>query len=226
MSGEEQAGTFLTAGALALAALLTWTWDSLRSDHSSAMLIGHGALARLAWRNAARHPLRSTLTIGLTASAAFLISALSAFQLAPPEHGPTLNTGDGGFALIASSDQPIYQNLNSAGAREDLGFSQSAEKTLAAGEASDVRIFSLRVQAGDDASCLNLYQPRQPRVLGVTQEFIERGGFAWTATAAKSSEEKTNPWLLLDGSSDGATHSCGAGSKHGDLQPASVWRRR
>ena len=56
----------------------------------------------------------------------------------------------------------------------------------------------LRVQAGDDASCLNLYQARQPRVLGVSNRFIRRGGFAWSSTAAHSAEEHANPWLLLD----------------------------
>jgi putative ABC transport system permease protein len=163
------------------------------------MLVGRAVLARLAWRNAARHPLRSTLTIGLTAAAAFLIAALSAFQLAPSSHGPTFASGDGGFALIAQSDQSIYQNLNLADAREELGFSQAAEKVLADAETKGAQIFALRVQAGDDASCLNLYQPRQPRILGVPREFIERGGFAWTATAAKSPLEQKNPWLLLDG---------------------------
>jgi ABC-type antimicrobial peptide transport system permease subunit len=198
MTGEEQAGAFLSAGALALAGLLTWTWDTLRADRGPAMLTGRAALARLAWRNAGRHPLRSTLTIGLTASAAFLIAALSAFELAPPSHGPELASGDGGFALVAQSDQPIYQNLNSADARQELGFGGQAEKTLADAETAGARIFSLRVQAGDDASCLNLYQPRQPRILGVSPEFVDHGGFAWAATAAKSSEEQKNPWLLLN----------------------------
>ncbi|HEY2828085.1 MAG TPA: FtsX-like permease family protein, partial [Pirellulales bacterium] len=202
LTGEEQAGAFLSAGALVLAALLLWTWDRLRADRGSAILVGRSALTRLAWRNAGRHPLRSTLTIGLTASASFLIAALSAFQLAPPTHGPTLDSGDGGFALIAQSDQPIYQNLNSADSRSELGFSGLPEKTLVDAESDGANIFSLRLQAGDDASCLNLYQPRQPRVLGATQEFIDHGGFAWTATAAKSPEQQKNPWLLLDRQSD------------------------
>jgi ABC-type antimicrobial peptide transport system permease subunit len=196
MTGEEQAGTFLTSGALVLAALLIWIWDSLRADRGSLVLLGRGALAGLAWRNAARNPVRSTLTIGLTAAAAFLIAALSAFQLAPSAHGPSMISGDGGFALVGQSDQPIYQNLNSADAREELGFGGQAEKTLA--EAEGTRIFSLRVRAGDDASCLNLYQPRQPRILGATPDFVKRGGFAWTATAGKTPAEEKNPWLLLD----------------------------
>ena len=42
-----------------------------------------------------------------------------------------------------------------------------------------VTAIALRVKPGDDASCLNLYRPRQPRLLGVPQQFIDRGGFAW-----------------------------------------------
>ncbi|HTQ38941.1 MAG TPA: ABC transporter permease [Pirellulales bacterium] len=197
LTGEEQAGTFITAGALVLAAILTWLWDRLRAVRTSSPLVGRGALAWLAWRNASRNPLRSTLTIGLTAAACFLIVALSAFQLEAPVHGPAFDSGDGGYAFVAHSDQPIYQNLNSPAAWQDLGFSSQAEKTLTAAEAAGVRIYSLRVEAGDDASCLNLYRPRQPRILGVPPEFIGQGGFAWAATAAKTDREKSNSWLLL-----------------------------
>ncbi len=54
-------------------------------------------------------------------------------------------------------------------------------------------IVSLRVRAGDDASCLNLYRPRQPRVLGVPPRFIDRDGFAW----ADKPRDAANPWQLL-----------------------------
>ena len=198
LTDEAQAGAFFGAGSLVLASLLTWLWDRLRDDSNACLVGGRMPLARLAVRNAARNPLRSTLTIGLVAAACFLIVAVSAFQLDPPSLGPTLNSGDGGFALIAQSDQPIYQDLNSTDARRELGFNQAAEQVLSGGESDVVRVFPVRVQSGDDASCLNLYQPRQPRILGVSQEFIERGGFAWDATAAATPEERADPWLLLN----------------------------
>ncbi len=138
-------------------------------------------LARLAIRNGGRFPLRSTLTIGLMAAACFLIIAVSAFRLDPPSGGPKFDSGDGGFALFAQSDQPIYQDLNLPGGMENK---------------ADRGLYPLRVKSGDDASCLNLYQPRQPRVLGVTQDFINRGGFDWAATA-NNADEKENPWLAL-----------------------------
>ncbi len=202
LDGQARAGTFVGGGMLLLAGILVWIWDMLRTEHGS--FVGHqAALARFAWRNGGRHPLRSTLTIGLTATAAFLIVALSAFRLDPPSRGPQLHSGDGGFALVAQSDQPIYQNLNSFESRQELGFDEKNEQLLAArpaptGGTQGTDIFSLRVHAGDDASCLNLYQPRQPRILGIPESFIRRDGFAWATSAASSSEEKANPWLLLD----------------------------
>jgi ABC-type lipoprotein release transport system permease subunit len=198
LGGEVRAGGFLGAGSLVLVALMIWTWSQLRADHISSLQTGRLALARLAWRNGSRHPLRSTLTIGLTAAACFLILALSAFQLEPPSRGPVLRSSDGGFALVAQSDQPIYQDLNTVEGRHELDFGSEAEHTLAVAQADGARIFSFRVHNGDDASCLNLYQPRQPRILGVPRLFTARGGFAWTDKLADSPMQENNPWLILD----------------------------
>ncbi|HEV3003147.1 MAG TPA: FtsX-like permease family protein, partial [Pirellulales bacterium] len=99
----------------------------------------------------------------------------------------------GGFSLFAESDQPLYHGLNTAAGRAELGFSAADERLLAGHD-----IVSLRVKPGDDASCLNLYQPQQPRVLGVPPSLVERGGFAWAASAASTAEEAANPWLLLN----------------------------
>jgi putative ABC transport system permease protein len=199
--GEARAAAFVGGGMLLLGAILTWIWDTLRAEHGS--FVNHKApLARFAWRNGGRHPLRSTLTIGLTAAAAFLIVALSAFRLDPPDRAPQINSGDGGFALMAQSDQPIYQDLNSPEARQELGFDDKAESRLAArmaptGRSGGAEIIALRLHSGDDASCLNLYQPRQPRIIGVPENFIHRGGFAWGPTIAETREEQKNPWLGL-----------------------------
>jgi hypothetical protein len=45
---------------------------------------------------------------------------------------------------------------------------------------------------------LNLYQATKPRVLGVGESLVRRGGFAWGATQAETPEEQANPWLLLE----------------------------
>ena len=194
LEGEAQAGAFFGSGALVLTALLALASSRFaRGDSGALVRVGGGALVRLAVRNGARNPGRSTLTIGLVASASFLIIAVSAFRLDPPEALRRRDSGSGGFPLFAQSDLPIYRDLQTAEGRQELGFSSADERELAG-----AKIFSLRVKPGDDASCLNLYQPRQPRVLGVSETLIRRGGFAFGATAAATDQERANPWLLLD----------------------------
>ena len=56
------------------------------------------------------------------------------------------------------------------------------------------RIIPLRVLPGEDVSCLNLYQPQNPRILGVSKDLVARGGFQFQAIL---NEERT-PWRLLD----------------------------
>ena len=190
---EFRALAFFLAGFLALVELLALVWISLRKGVTGAVVVvGRGNLFRLALRNAARNPGRSTLTIGLMAAACFLITAVSAFRLDPSTQPPKLSSGNGGFALVAQSDLPIYQDLNTPEGRSALDFSDEDSTVLAR-----CRTIGLRVRAGDDASCLNLYQPRQPRVLGMPHEFIDHDGFAWTKTAAKNAEDRKNPWRLL-----------------------------
>jgi putative ABC transport system permease protein len=203
LTDEAQAIAFLGSGALVLATILVGIWNTLRARHGSPLIGRIMPLARLAVRNSSRFPLRSTLTIGLTGAACFLIASLSAFQLAPSQQGPKIDSGDGGFALIAQSDQPIYQDLNSAQGRQDLGFDATAQGLFAPqeaeGESTLPHVFPLRVQSGDDASCLNLYQPRQPRILGVPDAFAQRGGFAWAAKMpSQTLEAAYQSWPLLN----------------------------
>jgi ABC-type lipoprotein release transport system permease subunit len=194
LGGAAQAGAFVGSGALVLAAGLTLIWSRLRGGAKGGLSDNTSLpIARLAVLNGARNPSRSTLTIGLIASASFLIVALSAFRLDPSAEGRGRVSGSGGFNLVAQSDQPIYQNLDVATARAEAGFPADSERLL-----DPCKIVGLRVQSGDDASCLNLYQSTQPRILAVTAPLVERGGFAWAASAAQSPEEKQNPWLLLD----------------------------
>ena len=195
LAGEAQAGSFFGSGAAVLIAGLMWIWHRLSSGHLKAAAgFGHLAITRLALRNAGRNPLRSTLTIGLVASAGFLIVAISAFRVDPTR------SGAGGFALVAESELPIYYDLDTEQGRREIGLVGDDAKLLASS-----KMISLRVQPGDDASCLNLYQPRQPRVLGIPESLPEYFSthpesprFAWSESAADTPEEKANPWLLLE----------------------------
>lgn len=192
LAGMSQAGAFVGGGAALLTGLLLLIWARLRGGGraSHGALAGKLALPRLALRNAARNPSRSAITIGLMATASFLIVAMSSFRVAPSD------AGAGGFDLVAESAEPVYQDLNDPKARLDL----------LAGDAAALdggRVYGLRLRPGDDASCNNLYQPSQPQVIGLTdaliQHFDEPGvtRFAWTGTAAKTPEHRANPWRLL-----------------------------
>jgi putative ABC transport system permease protein len=194
---EGQPGVFFATGAVTLAALLGVVWLSLRAGMTgSTVAVGGGNLARMALRNAARNPGRSTLTVGLVAAASFIIVSVSVFRVDPTQQKPSLFNGSGGYSLIGESDQPILQDLNSPGGRAALGFSPQDEKLLAR-----TAIVGLRASAGDDASCLNLYRPRQPRVLGIPRQFVRCDGFAWAAKPA----DCANPWELLDVASQATT---------------------
>jgi len=55
-----------------------------------------------------------------------------------------------------------------------------------------------RVRPGDDASCLNLYQPHNPKIIAPTDDFLQDKRFTFQDSLASTSEEKDNPWLLLN----------------------------
>jgi hypothetical protein len=61
-----------------------------------------------------------------------------------------------------------------------------------------IDVVPFRVLPGDDASCLNLYEPRQPRILGVGHAFVAAGRFAFQRSLDRSDEERANPWQLLE----------------------------
>ena len=191
LGGEAQAGAFMGAGAAVLSSLLFLIVAELRRAGSRSSLLGEAALGRLAFRNAGRNTGRSAATIALMGAAAFLIASVSAFRMSPTDQGI------GGFDLLAESSAPIYEDLNSAAGRRELLADKAA--TL-----DGCNILSMRLKAGDDASCQNLYKPSQPRILGVTPQMIAyfdrqdlRARFAFSASAAQTPEEKANPWRLL-----------------------------
>jgi hypothetical protein len=155
----------------------------------------HG-ISTLGFRNVAWRPGRSILCAALIASATFLVIAVDAFRREDrPPFDP--NSGTGGFLLMAESLLPVIHDPNTAPGREALNLSNPA---LGA-----VRFTPFRVRPGDDASCLNLYQPRNPRILAPTGNFLSHARFAFQESLARTPEEKRNPWLLLESTfSDGA----------------------
>ena len=62
-----------------------------------------------------------------------------------------------------------------------MGFSESEAVVVASSQ-----IVPFRVLPGEDASCLNLYQPQKPRILGVPSDLIKRGGFQFQDSSDES----------------------------------------
>ena len=186
MDANSSVGLFFGGGALLLIAGLAFL--SLRLRRRSSTIVAH--LLAMSARNNARHPSRSLLSAALVSCACFIIVAVAANRRESGEGASAKDSGTGGFALLAQTDAPLYHNLASASGRAALGFAEEDSALF-----HQTKIFPLRLLPGEDASCLNLYQPQKPRVLGVTREQITRGGFLFQATTNDSTQ---NPWTLLE----------------------------
>ena len=92
---------------------------------------------------------------------------------------------------MAQSDSPIYQDLNTSDGRDELGFDERPTSSWPAPTS-----FPSACNAGDDASCLNLFQARQPRVFGVPPALVSAAASRGRPPPAKTDAEKKNPWLL------------------------------
>lgn len=195
LKAEAQAGSFLASGACVLAGLLMLISAQLKSRPATQAVPFRAVLPALAIRNIGRARGRSIATIALVASASFLVVAVSSFRLSPTEQGI------GGFNLIAESSESILTDLNDPAARKEA-LGKDAVKLAGA------IVLPMRMRGGDDASCRNLYQAQQPRVLGVTPAMVAHFDepkvtkFIFAASAAKTSEERANPWQLLSAVGD------------------------
>lgn len=142
------AGGFFGAGSLLMAAVLTWLFGRLkrRSGHI-------GSIEALGIRYTAHRPGRAVLCMALIASATFLIVAVDSFRRGgiPAE---------GGYRYFAESAIPLLHDPNSPEGREALNLNDAGKWV------------SFRLRPGDDASCLNLYQPQNPRVVGSPESWL------------------------------------------------------
>ena len=185
---------FFISGGLLLIAGLTFFSLWLRTPASSRFQ--RGRTVRMGVRNSGRHPGRSMLCAALVGCACFVIVAVGANRHTGGQHGtsPKKTSGTGGFALVAESDIPLHHNLNAEDGRFALGFSESDAAII-----NRAQIFPFRVLPGEDVSCLNLYQPHKPRILGVSADLIQRGGFQFQQTTTTTPEKQENPWRTLEG---------------------------
>lgn len=178
---------FGIGGALLLAAL---TGAHLLLSRAMARGGATRSVRAFALRSAASARGRSLLLMGLLAAATFVIVTVAANSRdfsGIDVHDRT--SGTGGFALIATSSVPPRFDPATKEGRENLGFLPEEQEAL-----EGTQIISLPRSPGEDISCLNIARPGLPRLLGVTDEMIERGGFSFAATI---DDAGGNPWALL-----------------------------
>jgi len=189
-----QAAAFFGGGVVLLIAAVSFISSWLKRKEGKAIQgSGWWTIARLGFRNATYRPGRTVLCITLIAAAAFIIVAVDSFR----RSGIAANdrkSGTGGFPLLAESLLPVVHDLNTLDGRESLNLNNSNENAIL----KDSRLVNLRVRPGDDTSCLNLYQPRNPKIVAPPESFIRDNRFTFQTSLAASNEERENPWLLLD----------------------------
>jgi putative ABC transport system permease protein len=189
VGGLAAAGAFFSAGGLLLVSALLFVRERLGARPAGASAL-HG-LVGLGLRGATFRPGRSLLCIALVAAATFVIVSVGAFRREGGEDLRQRNSESGGFTLSATSLQPLHNDPATPEGRVVLG--------LPEGDAlAGVAFSRFRMSAGEDASCLNLYRPSRPTVLGATAAFLREGRFAFQSSLGRTADERANPWLLLE----------------------------
>ena len=182
-------GAFFGAGTALLVSSLCVFSIALRR-HGPSALVGHGwqPISRLGFRYARYRPGRSVLSMAVIASATFILISVDAFRRGENVNDTGTQSGVGGYAVFVETLLPIAVDINSRSGRESLGLL----------DIDPAIVFEpFRLLPGDDASCLNLYEPRNPRILAPTDAFLAKGRFAFQGSRASTDEERANPWLLL-----------------------------
>ena len=145
---------------------------------------------RFALKNAAWQPQRSKISVTTVSLACCIIVAVGANRHdAPPETE---------YTFVAESALPLHHSLNTPEGRFELGFSEQDSELLGASE-----VTPFRVLPGEDVSCLNLYQPEKPQILGISDDALIK--IPWTTLQPNSShtdmvvgigDENSLRWIL------------------------------
>lgn len=191
---------FFGAGLLLLVsglAALSW-W--LRSPGGAALAPSAYALPRLGARSLTYRPGRTTLSVALIAFATFVIVSVTAFRKDGTDDGRERMSGTGGYTMLVETSVPLMHDPATAEGRGALNLADAADGAFARAHTA-----RLRLRPGDDASCLNLYRPTRPRILGVPDAFDREDRFRFGSTLAETPDERAHPWRLLARTfSDGA----------------------
>ena len=182
----QNAGLFLTAGALFLAGSISLAvaLSSIRPVH---MMM---SLAFLSLKNAGRSKGRSLSVVLLLALGVFTIVLTGSYRRTFFGDEYKASSGTGGYLIWAETALPVPFSLDSKAGRDKLILSNSSDL-------DSVHFLQLHSLEGDDASCLNLNQVQKPRLLGVPlAAFNSRNAFTFVKLA--KGIDGRHPWLTLE----------------------------
>jgi putative ABC transport system permease protein len=188
--GSESPAAFFVVGAIVLVTLLSIVVGPSGAAHRPVVGGGLSAIVRLGVRNVTRHRGRSILTIGLVAFATFVIVAVGANR-----QGESVgeSSQSGASWLVAESSVPLLHDLNSVEGRRELAIPDDVGARL-----EGVTVHRFRLKPGEDASCLNLYQPRTPHILGATDEAIGNLHFPLATSRSGALAQAPADWGILN----------------------------
>jgi len=183
-----QTAGFFSAGGLLLVAALLLTRRALAGRPRAASAIE--SVRALGVRGLTFRPGRSVLCIALVAFATFVIVSVGSFRKDGASDVADPKGESGGYRLMAWSLVPLHHDLTTDEGRAALGLEDL--------DLDGVDVARFRARRAEDASCLNLYQPREPTVLAPSAAFLEEERFRFQSTQAETPEEHANPWTLLE----------------------------
>ena len=178
-------GSWLVGGLLGASILLR------RRRSSTTINRGPAGMFALGMRHTSVRPARSVLSLALIAFASFVLVSVGAFKKDVSTEANDADSGTGGFSLMAESVAPMMHDPNTPDGRDGLGLETSDPIV------SSVKITRFRLRPGDEASCLTLYRPSNPRIIAPESRFYAQPRFKFSSSLASTPEEHANPWLLL-----------------------------
>jgi hypothetical protein len=181
----EGPGFFLAGGStLAFGLGLMRAWALGRGGRAP------GDAVRVGIRGLRFRPARVLFVATLLSSATFVVFAVSSF--AKKDTSDRTPKGPrGGFDLFVETSGPVFDDIATPEGRVRAGLGD------AGGPLGRTEISRFRLREGEDTSCLNLYAPRNPRILGVEEAFRTLGRFSFASSLGQTEAERANPWSLL-----------------------------
>ncbi len=139
--------------------------------------------------NNGRRPLRSLTVVGTLACGVFLVVSVAAFRKEKDTSADDPKNGFGGYTYWAETSIPLSDPDDYAGESNLFDIENSGA------------ILPIRSGLGDDASCFNLNQTANPRLLALSSEKLaERDAF--TFHSIKDGLSKNEGWRLLSSADD------------------------